>query len=105
MRPIPAPGLWKVEQRDGRRRWIAVRLDPRAASVDRVEPDAFEAWRAATGPWIWQGERVDTGTVPVEPDVSPWTFPLLATALVMLLAESGWSRRGSPRRSNLEPAA
>lgn len=104
-RPIPSPGLWKVEQRDGRQRWIAVRIDPRATSIDRVEAAAFEAWRSAVGPWSWCGERAKPGDEAASLDASPFTFPLLAAALVVMLAESVWSRRGSPRRSHVEAAA
>lgn len=104
-RPIPAPGLWKVEQRDGRRRLVAVRLDPAAASVERVEGAAFEAWRAALGPWAWCGERASADERALVSDDSPFTFPLLAAALVTLLAECAWSRRGSPHRGPAEVRA
>jgi len=104
-RPIPAPGLWKVEQRDGRRRLVAVRLDPAAASVERVEGAAFEAWRAALGPWTWCGERASADERALVSDDSPFTFPLLAAALVTLLAECAWSRRGSPHRGPAEVRA
>lgn len=100
-RAIPSPGLWKVEQRDGRQRFIAARLQPGAASVDRVESEAFEAWRSALGPWSWCGEPSANDAEAPASDESPWAFPLLAVALVFLLAECAWSRRGSPHRAAL----
>jgi hypothetical protein len=94
--PIPAPGLWKVKQRDGRERWIAVRLDPVAASIERVDDASIEAWRRGVGSWRWLGDSSDADAVAQGLD-SPWTLPLLCVAMLCLLAESILSRFGSPR--------
>lgn len=104
-RAIPFPGLWKVEQRDGRQRFVAARLDPRSASIDRVESAAFEAWRSVLGPWAWCGEPAADDVEAPASDESPWAFPLLAAALVSLLAECAWSRRGSPHRATIGVSA
>ena len=53
--PIPAPGLWKVRQRDGRERWLAVRLDPTAASIEPVDAVSIDAWRRGVGTWQDRG--------------------------------------------------
>ena len=94
--PIPAPGLWKVKQRDGRERWIAVRLDPVAASIERVDEASIESWRRGVGSWRWLGETVESEAVSQGLD-SPWTLPLLCVAMACLLVESVLSRFGSPR--------
>lgn len=94
--PIPAPGLWKVKQRDGRERWIAARLDPIDASIERVDEAAIEAWRKGVGSWRWMG-AADESTATSQGLDSPWTFPLLCVAVACLLAESVLSRLGSPR--------
>lgn len=104
-RAVPHPGLWKLEQRDGRQRWIAVRLDPRAASIDRVEPAAFEAWHRGLGAWSSQGEEGGESRADAPATDSPWTIPLVGAALVALLSECAWSRRGSPRQALPQGAA
>ena len=102
--PIPAPGLWKVKQRDGRERWIAVRLDPAAASIERVDEASIEAWRRGVGAWKWFGESSDGDTASQGID-SPWTLPLLCIAMACLFMESILSRLGSPRSGGEAVAA
>lgn len=94
--PIPAPGIWKIEQRDGRERWIAVRLDPESASVEPVGASEIEAWRSGVGTWRWIDEVSDPDRESPTGE-SRWTFPMMLTAIMLLVAESLWSRRSSPR--------
>jgi hypothetical protein len=94
--PIPAPGLWRVEQRDGKSRWVAVTLDPASASIEPVLASEIEAWRAVIGKWAWIDER-DAVAGDIGPGESPWTMPLLVLALLLLVGESVWSRNSSPR--------
>lgn len=94
--PIPFPGLWTLEQRDGRVRWIASRLDPSAARVERVDASEIEAWWSPVGTWT----RLDSdrpATEEMERRDSALTLPLLVIALLALVVESLWSRRSSPR--------
>jgi hypothetical protein len=93
---MPFPGLWTLEQRDGRTRPIAARLDPQAASIERVEIPEIESWWAPVGAWSrLDAERPATDTT-MRQD-SAWTMPLLSLALLLLVTESLWSRRSSPR--------
>lgn len=100
--PIPSPGLWRVEQRDGRSRWVAVRLDPESTSIEAVDVAEIEAWRSALGKWSWADESPTT-QVDADTQASRWTLPLLFLALALLVTESLWSRRASPR-PNPEPS-
>ncbi len=99
---IPSPGLWKLRQRNGKERLIAVRLDPMAASIEPVEPAALQTWWKALGEWKWFGETEHQQRATDSPE-SPWSYWLLVAALGFLVAESFWSRRGSPHTN--QPAA
>ena len=93
---VPFPGLWALEQRDGRSRWIAARLDPAAAGIEAVDASEIEAWWSPVGTW----SRLDSDQPATEGVVrqdSALTLPLLVIALLALVAESLWSRRSSPR--------
>lgn len=93
---VPFPGLWALEQRDGRTRSIAARIDPEAASIERVDVSEIERWWSPIGVW----SRLDAEEPVVDTTMqqhSSWTVPLLSLALLMLVTESLWSRRASPR--------
>jgi hypothetical protein len=93
---VPFPGLWALEQRDGRTRSIAARIDPEAASIERVDLSEIERWWSPIGVW----SRLDAEEPVVDTTMqqdSSWTVPLLSLALLMLVTESLWSRRTSPR--------
>lgn len=94
VRPVPAPGLWKLRMRDGRERWIAVQLDPAAARIDPVQPEAFEAWRSALAPWQSDAETSSVTDAPTGATWTPWLFMVV---LALLLLEVPLSRHGSPR--------
>lgn len=98
---VPAPGLWKVKQRDGRERWVAVRLEPSAASVEALDEASVDAWRSGVGSWRIFGDAADPSSDRGGVD-SPWTMPLLAIALACLVAESALARVGSPHESRAE---
>ena len=93
---VPFPGLWTLEQRDGRARWIAARLDPAAASIEAVDASEIEAWWSPVGTWS-RLDAVQTATDGPARQDSALTLPLLMIALLALVAESLWSRRSSPR--------
>jgi hypothetical protein len=95
--PVPFPGLWMIERRDGQSRPVAIRVDPKAASIEPVPADRIEAWRSSIGRWRWIDE-VEPGDAGTSASESPWTAPLLTLALTLLVSESLWSRRSSPRR-------
>jgi hypothetical protein len=95
-RPIPFPGLWKLEQRDGRERWIATWLDPASTSIERVDSSEIEAWWSPVGSWSRTGSE-RPGPETMSRQEAAWTMPLLVIALLLLVAESLWSRRSSPR--------
>jgi len=95
-RPVPFPGLWSLEQRDGRARPIAARLDPQAASIERVDASEIDKWWSPAGTWT----RLNAEQVLTQDSMrqeSAWTRPLLLLALLLLVGESLWSRRSSPR--------
>ncbi|MFM7808998.1 MAG: hypothetical protein ACKPEA_13890 [Planctomycetota bacterium] len=95
-RPVPFPGLWSLEQRDGRARPIAARLDPQAASIEQVDASEIDAWWSPAGTWT----RLNAEQVLTQDSMrqeSAWTRPLLLLALLLLVGESLWSRRSSPR--------
>jgi len=95
-RPVPFPGLWSLEQRDGRVRPIAARLDPQAASIEQVDASEIDAWWSPAGSWTrLNAERALTQDSMRQE--SAWTQPLLLLALLLLVGESLWSRRSSPR--------
>lgn len=95
IRALPAPGLWKLRMRDGRERWIAVSLDPAAARIDPVTPEALETWRGGLAPWQSGAEGSSTTEASTGSAWTPWLF---AVVLVLLLLEVPLSRHGSPRR-------
>jgi hypothetical protein len=95
-RPVPFPGLWSLEQRDGRTRPIAARLDPQTASIEQVDASEIDAWWSPAGTWT----RLNAEQVLTQDSMrqeSAWTRPLLLLALLLLVGESLWSRRSSPR--------
>jgi hypothetical protein len=93
---VPFPGLWTLEQRDGRTRQIAARLDPQAASIERVDNSEVESWWAPVGAWSRLDAEQPVVNTTTRQD-SAWTMPLLSLALLLLVTESLWSRRSSPR--------
>jgi len=102
---ISAPGLWKLKLRDGRERWLAVRLDPARASIEAVDMPSIEAWRKGVGNWNVLGETTSDASIPNH-ETSAWTLPLLMIAALCLLVETVWSRVGSPRaRGEIEAVA
>lgn len=95
--PVPFPGIWKLEQRDGRARWIAVTLDPEAARIDPVPASELDAWSAPVGGMQRIGSSIREERSP-DAHQSPWTIPMLLLAVTLLAAESVMSRRSSPAR-------
>jgi hypothetical protein len=94
--PVPFPGVWSLEQRDGRARPIAARLDPQAASIEHVDASRIEAWWSPVGVWTRLSAERTVAQDSVRQE-STWTLPLLLLALLFLVGESLWSRRSSPR--------
>lgn len=101
--PVPFPGIWKLEQRDGRARWIAVTLEQEAARIDPVSASELDAWSAPVGGMTRVDDAIRQERVP-DARQSPWTIPMLLLALTLLVVESIWSRRPSPSRSVAEVA-
>lgn len=104
VQPVPSPGLWKLRMRDGRERWIAVRLDPSAARIEPTEPAVLEAWRSGLAPWqdpaaAGSDAGVETATT------APWVLWMFAALTVLLLLESVLARQGSPRATGMTEAA
>ena len=96
--PVPTPGLWKLRRKDGSETWYAVRLDPADADIGATDRADLLPWAQALGDWRWTDEP-ETGIEAGARTESPWTWLLLTIALLCLLVETPWSRRGSPRRT------
>jgi hypothetical protein len=96
--PVPTPGLWKLRRKDGSETWYAVELDPADADIGSIDRADLLPWAQALGDWRWTDEP-ETGVETGSRMESPWTWLLLTIALLCLLVETPWSRRGSPRRT------